>query len=136
MSNVESGRFGCLPWVAAWFSGGAVAHAAWQLTAWARWYCDAGYEAGGRLELNVLLPLTALAGGCAGLAALALGRAVAQPAPKAVRVLLPPVSVLVVTVLLGWWFFATVGTLDDYPGDSGRCPTTNIPPRWPAWIPA
>lgn len=136
MSIDKSGRFGCLPGAVSWFFGGAVGYAAWSLAVWARSYCDAGFEAGGRLELNILLPVTTVAGGCAGLAALALGRVSARRGPRLVRICLPPASVLVTTVLLGWWFFATVGTLNDYPGDSGLCPTTNIPPRWPEWIPA
>ena len=37
--------------------GAAAGFAAWWLTVWAREYCDAGYEAGGILELNLLLPL-------------------------------------------------------------------------------
>ena len=54
----------------------------------------------------------------------------------ALRVLLPALLVVVVTVWPAWWFFATRGTLDGYPGDSGLCPASNVPPRWPAWIPA
>jgi hypothetical protein len=136
MGMVTSGRFAWLPWVASCFFGGAVGWVAWFLTAWARAYCDAGYEAGGRLELNFLLPVTAVAGGLTGLTALTIGRLLAHRAPPVVRVCLPPLLVVTVTVLLAWWFFATVGTLDGYPGDSGLCPASNIPPQWPGWIPA
>lgn len=109
---------------------------AWLLTAWARAYCDAGYEAGGRLELNFLLPVTAVAGALTGLTALATGRLLAHRAPTVVRACLPTLLVVTVTVLLAWWFFANVGTLDGYPGDSGLCPASNVPPQWPGWIPA
>lgn len=136
MGIVKAGRFAWLPWIASWFFGCAVSLAGWSLTAWARAYCDAGYEAGGRLELNLLLPVTGLAGGLAALAALAIGRLLSLHAPTAVRVCLPTLLVLTVTVLLAWWLFATVGTLNGYPGDSGRCPASNIPPQWPSWIPA
>jgi hypothetical protein len=109
---------------------------AWSLAVWARAYCDAGYDAGGAFQLNFLFPVTGLVAGFAGLASLAIGRRLASRAPAPVRLCLPPLLVLAVTVLLGWWFFATVGTLDGYPGDSGLCPDSNIPPQWPGWIPA
>ncbi|NNN34090.1 hypothetical protein HLK59_27750 [Streptomyces sp. S3(2020)] len=80
--------------------------------------------------------MTPVAGGLAALAALATGRRLARHAPTAVRLCLPTLLVLTVTLLLAWWLFATIGTLNDYPGDSGRCPTSNIPPQWPTWIPA
>ncbi|MGW3817981.1 hypothetical protein, partial [Streptomyces sp. NPDC005046] len=102
----------------------------------ARAYCDAGFEAGGRFELNILLPLTTVVGGLAGLATLAIGRLLVLHAPTVVRACLPALLVVSVTVLLAWWFFAAAGTLDGYPGDSGRCPASNIPPQWPDWIPA
>ncbi|MEU6380943.1 hypothetical protein [Streptomyces sp. NPDC046909] len=136
MSTVESERTSCLPGAVACCFGAAMGLAAWTLTAWARAYCDAGYEAGGRLELNALFPVTALAGGMTALAALAVARRLSRHAPPLVRRCLPPLSVLCATVLLAWWFFATVGTLSDYPGDSGNCPASNIPPQWPGWIPA
>ncbi|MGW2779799.1 hypothetical protein ACWC3X_00855 [Streptomyces populi] len=108
---------------------------AWSLTVWARAYCDAGFDAGGRFELNLLLLPVVGAGAFAGLVAQAVGRRLVLRAPTAVRVLLPALLVVGTTVGLAWWFFATRGTLDGYPGDSGLCPASNVPPRWPDWIP-
>ncbi|MDT0268276.1 hypothetical protein RM844_18495 [Streptomyces sp. DSM 44915] len=125
-----------LPWAAATLFGAAVGGAAWALTVWARAYCDAGYDAGGRLTLNLLLPLAVGVGALAGPAALAIGRRLARPAPPALRRALPALLVLAVTFGLAWWFFATQGTLAGYPGDSGRCPASNVPPAWPGWLPA
>ncbi|MFD7688232.1 hypothetical protein [Streptomyces sp. NPDC059781] len=127
----------CLPGAVSALFGAAVGGAAWSLAVWARAYCDAGFDAGGRFELNVLLPLVVGAEAVFGLAAWAAGRRLAPRVPAtALRVLLPALLVVVVTVWPAWWFFATRGTLDGYPGDSGLCPAGNVPPRWPAWIPA
>ncbi|CAL9487953.1 hypothetical protein SUDANB176_03187 [Streptomyces sp. enrichment culture] len=108
---------------------------AWSLTVWARAYCDAGYEAGGRFGLTFLLPLVVGTEALAGLAARAVDRRLALRAPTAVRVRLPTPLVVVATVGPAWWFFATRGTLDGHPGDSGLCPASNVPPRRPDWIP-
>lgn len=128
----------CLTGAGAALFGAAVGGAAWSLAVWARAYCDAGFDSGGRFELNFLLPLVVGAEAVAGLAAWAVGRRLAPhaPAAAALRVLLPALLVVVVTVWPAWWFFATRGTLDGYPGDSGLCPASNVPPQWPAWIPA
>jgi hypothetical protein len=32
--------------------------------------------------------------------------------------------------------FAHIGTLAGYPSDSGLCAADNVPPWWPAWLPA
>ncbi|QOV47519.1 hypothetical protein IPT68_08820 [Streptomyces chromofuscus] len=71
-----------------------------------------------------------------GLAARAVGRCLVLHAPTPVRVFLPTLLVVVATVWLAWWLFATRGTLEGYPGDSGLCPPSNVPPQWPGWIPA
>ncbi|QJT07015.1 hypothetical protein G9272_23970 [Streptomyces asoensis] len=71
-----------------------------------------------------------------GLVARAIGRHLVLRAPTAVRASLPTLLVVVATVWSAWWFFATRGTPDGYPGDSGLCPVSNVPPSWPGWIPA
>ncbi|MET8080384.1 hypothetical protein [Streptomyces sp. NPDC005303] len=109
--------------------------AAWSLTVWARAYCDAGYDAGGRFELNFLLPLVVGCEALVGLVAWAIGRRLVVRAPTTVRVSLPTLLVVVATVSSAWWLFATRGTLNGYPGDSGLCPVSNVPPQWPEWIP-
>ncbi|ROP51723.1 hypothetical protein [Streptomyces sp. PanSC9] len=48
---------------------------------------------------------------------------------------LPALLVIVATVSAAWWLFATRGTLDGCPGDSGLCPASDVPPSWPARIP-
>ena len=110
--------------------------AAWSLTVWARAYCDAGYDAGGRFELNFLLPLTVAAETLVALLTHAIARRLARHAPKALRATLPLLLVLLTTAALAWYLFATRGTLADYPSDSGLCPPTNLPPQWPTWLPA
>jgi hypothetical protein len=82
---------------------------AWSLTVWARAYCDAGYDAGGRFELNFLLPLVVGAEALVGLVAWAIGRRLVLRAPTAVRLSLPTLLVVVATVGPAWWFFATRG---------------------------
>jgi hypothetical protein len=88
------------------------------------------------LALTVLLPVVLGGGGVVALGTLALGQRMVTRAPTAVRLCVPMLLVVVVTVTVAWRFFAATGTLDGYPGDSGRCPTSNIPPQWPDWIPA
>lgn len=125
----------CLPWAASALFGALVGSAAWSLTVWARAYCDAGYDAGGRFELNLLLPVIVGAEVLAGLFARAMGRRLARGTPEVVRGWLPTLVVVLVTVGSAWWFFASRGTLAGYPGDSGLCPASNVPPQWPGWIP-
>ncbi|MEV7793167.1 hypothetical protein AB0O68_14400 [Streptomyces sp. NPDC087512] len=133
-TNPRSGF--CLPWAASALFGTAMGGTAWALTAWARAYCDAGDDAGGRLELTFLFPLVLGAGAALGLAARATARILTRRAPAALRAVLPTLLVIAATVWPAWWLFATRGTLAGYPGDSGLCPATNIPPQWPAWLPA
>ncbi|WP_259407795.1 hypothetical protein [Streptomyces akebiae] len=136
MHTSEPSSTSCLPWACSALLGVAMGCAAWSLTVWARAYCDAGYDAGGRLELNFLLTLVVGAEALVGLVALAIGRRLTLRAPRALRAALPTLLVVVATVGPAWWLFATRGTLDGYPGDSGLCPTSNVPPQWPAWLPA
>ncbi len=74
--------------------------------------------AGPGSSINFLLPLVVGAEALVGLVARAIGRRLALRAPAAVRVSLPTLLMVVATVWLAWWFFATRGTLDGYPGDS------------------
>ncbi|MFB6809145.1 hypothetical protein [Streptomyces sp. NPDC056387] len=108
---------------------GAVAGcSASRLAAHARAYCDAGWEAGGKFELN--FEMLFLVPGCA---ALALGLALLTrrlPLPVRAAAILASLAAVVV------WYFAVRGTLDGYPGDSGLCGTDNVPPWWPAWLPS
>ncbi|MFI1836632.1 hypothetical protein [Streptomyces olivaceoviridis] len=76
------------------------------------------------------------AGAVVALVARATGRRLTLAAPRAIRAALPTLLVVVTTVPPAWWLFATRGTLDGSPGDSGRCPVSNVPPRWPDWLPA
>ncbi|AEY90149.1 hypothetical protein SHJG_4881 [Streptomyces hygroscopicus subsp. jinggangensis 5008] len=70
------------------------------------------------------------------LVARATGRRLTLATPRAIRAALPTLLAVVTTVSPAWWLFATRGTLDGHPGDSGRCPASNVPPRWPDWLPA
>lgn len=135
VDTAKSRSNSCLPWAGSALFGAAVGCVAWSLTVWARAYCDAGYDAGGRFELDFLLPLVVGAEALVGLGARAIGRRLVLRAPAAVRVTLPTLLVIVATVWPAWWLFATRGTLDSYPGDSGLCPVSNVPPQWPDWIP-
>ncbi|MFF8402583.1 hypothetical protein ACF1AB_36315 [Streptomyces sp. NPDC014846] len=56
VNTAEPGSGSSLPWAGSALFGAAMGCVAWALTVWARAYCDAGYDAGGRLELNFLLP--------------------------------------------------------------------------------
>lgn len=75
---------------------------AWSLTVWACAYRDAGYAAGGRFELNFLLPLVVGAEALVGLVARAISRRLVLRAPTAVRASLPTLLVVVATVWLAW----------------------------------
>ncbi|MFF3859228.1 hypothetical protein [Streptomyces sp. NPDC002209] len=108
---------------------GAVAgFTASRLAANARAYCDAGWEAGGKFELN--FEMLFLVPGCAVLAlVLAL---LTRRLPLPVRAV-PILAALAAVVV---WYFAVTGTLDGYPGHSGLCGPDNVPPWWPAWLPS
>ncbi|MFF3551996.1 hypothetical protein ACWD4V_30850 [Streptomyces tsukubensis] len=125
-----------LPWAGAALFGAAVGLGGWWLTVWARLHCLADQDAGGNLELNVLLLLVPGMGVLAALAALRIGRLLTRSAPTAVRRVTPVLLIAVMTVLPVWWVFADRGTLDGYPSHSDACPSSNIPPQWPDWIPA
>ncbi|MFE0426056.1 hypothetical protein [Streptomyces sp. NPDC058953] len=136
VNTLKPGTRARLPWAGAAVFGAAVGYGGWSLTVWARLYCEGGGDAGGGFELTLLLPLVMGAGVLSAVAALFLGRRLTRRAPKAARILTPLLLMVVSTVLLAWWVFATRGTLDGYPSHTGLCPTSNIPPQWPDWIPA
>ncbi|MFG1807561.1 hypothetical protein [Streptomyces sp. NPDC049040] len=116
--------------------GAAVEYTAWNVSARARAYCDAGYDAGGAFEIAFLLPVMVGIGVFLGATTCAAALHLTRRAPAPVRACAAVLLVVLTTVSLGWWLFASRGTLDGYPGDSGLCPASNIPPWWPAWIPA
>ncbi|MGV9311850.1 hypothetical protein ACWDR0_06600 [Streptomyces sp. NPDC003691] len=125
-----------LPLAGAALLGAAVGIAGWYLTAWARQYCMPDEDAGGSMEVNVLFLFLPGASVALALASLLTGRLLTRRAPTAVRVAVSVVLIVVVTVLFAWWVFATRGTIDGYPTLADTCPASNIPPRWPNWIPA
>ncbi|MFF0723727.1 hypothetical protein [Streptomyces sp. NPDC004134] len=100
-------------------------------------YCDAANEPGHRfglifIGLPALLFVSALA---AVIASGLLWRLVRPGSRKAAVFTVVPIA-LQVSLLVGWAAFAVLGTPDGYPGDSGLCPASNIPPWWPSWLPA
>ncbi|MEO3767055.1 hypothetical protein [Streptomyces sp. B8F3] len=100
-------------------------------------YCDAANEPGHRLglilfELPGLLFVSALA---SVIASGVLWCLVRPGSWRAAVFAVVPVA-LGVALLVGWAAFAVLGTPGGYPGDSGLCPVSNIPPWWPSWLPA
>ncbi len=108
----------------------------------ARAYCDAGFEAGGRFELNFflltrlgLMPIVACVTTALGTLLYLLlsragvtGRVVGAALGVAVAVAGPIGLIL--------YDFAVTGTLAGHPGDSGLCGPDNVPPWWPSWLPS
>lgn len=110
----------------------------------ARLYCDAAAEPGhlfgfwwiypaARLVLGTVLSVGPF------LAVRVLGRILAVERSATGRGILNLVAVLggvatlIAMVLVD---FAHEGTPAGYPGDSGLCPPSNVPPWWPSWLPA
>ncbi|MEU9163108.1 hypothetical protein AB0D29_22935 [Streptomyces sp. NPDC048424] len=114
--------------VTATLVGAAAGCSAIALASRARAYCDAGWEAGGRFEMTLLLWL--VVPGCAFLSLLIAFLSRKLP------LLLRPVPFPLVLALVVLVFFATEGTLDGYPGNPARCGPDNVPPWWPGWLPA
>ncbi len=108
----------------------------------ARAYCDAGFEAGGRFELNFLLltrlglmPVVACVTAALGvLLYLPLSRA--GTTGRIVGVALGVAVAAAGPIGLVLYDFAVTGTLAGLPGDSGLCGPDNVPPWWPAWLPS
>jgi hypothetical protein len=108
----------------------------------ARAYCDAGFEAGGRFELNFflltrlgLMPIVACVTAALGmLLYVLLSRAGA--AGKVVGIALGVAVAAAGPIGLILYDFAVTGTLAGYPGDSGLCGPDNVPSWWPGWLPS
>ncbi|WP_370415432.1 hypothetical protein [Streptomyces fradiae] len=128
-------RWQKLAWSATVPVGLAGAFAASALAARARAYCDAAWEPPHRLvhlvEFVVLSGVTV----AAALGAAVLARRLSLRASRPARASAQLVAVLTVVLLLSWAYLAVQGTPAGYPGDSGLCPASNVPPWWPAWVP-
>lgn len=131
--TTPSERRAQIAWVGAAVFGAAVEYTSWNLSVRARKYCDAGFDSGGGFEMMFYLPLIVGAGVVLGPGTCAATRHFTRRAPTPVRVCAVALLVALTTLLLGWSFFAFLGTLNGYHGDSGLCPTSNIPPWWPSW---
>lgn len=135
MSAYTVSRGQWLAWVMAVPVGIAVAFQASVVVARARAYCDAAWEPQHRFahsfELLVLTGATVLAA----VVVAVLARTATVRAPRPVRALAQLVAVLAVAGWLAWWYVGGQATPDGYPGDSGLCPDSNVPPWWPSWLP-
>ncbi|WP_051838017.1 hypothetical protein [Streptomyces sp. NRRL F-2580] len=107
--------------------GAAAGCSAIALASRARAYCDAAWEPAGRFEMAFLL--MPMVPGCAFLAV------VTASLSRELPMLLRPVPFLLVLALVVLVSFATMGTLDGYPGNLERCGPDNVPPWWPRWLP-
>ncbi|SDQ66720.1 hypothetical protein [Thermostaphylospora chromogena] len=101
----------------------------------ARTFCDAGAEPQHLFALTVEMAARLLLAPpiCVGIFFLVkrLGRAL----PGSKSMLLAAGVVVACLIVLIIFDFATIGTLDGYPGD-GSCPSDNTPPWWPSWLPS
>ncbi|MET9950484.1 hypothetical protein ABZ135_02905 [Streptomyces sp. NPDC006339] len=136
MSAPAVSRWQRLSWWATLPVSLGVAYGASALTARARAFCDAAWEPPHRLVH--LGELVLLAGGTvtAALLAAVAARRVTAGASRPVRASAQLASVLVVLGLLAWWYVSARATPGGYPGDSGLCPASNVPPWWPGWLPS
>ncbi|MCX5214646.1 hypothetical protein OG689_36235 [Kitasatospora sp. NBC_00240] len=107
------------------------------LVAAARSYCDAAWEPQHRFVFSFvewpgleLLCLVAAVAVWAGSRRLTAGLAIGW------RGVVPVSLVLLTLAVLAIGCFAVLGTPSGYPGDSGLCPASNIPPWWPSGLPA
>ncbi|MFI8184026.1 hypothetical protein ACIF70_26400 [Actinacidiphila glaucinigra] len=137
MSPTKSRSHAWIPWVSAPIFGMFAGYGAWLLVFSARTYCDAGMEAGDRFGFwYVELPEHVVGYGLCALVLHGVAWLLTFRAPTALRVCVSMALVVTTLTLLAWWYFKTEGTLDGSFSDSGLCPPSNIPPWWPAWIPA
>jgi hypothetical protein len=110
----------------------------------ARLSCDAAAEPGDLFGFWWIYPATRLILGTAAsvgpfLAVRVLGRILAVERSATGRRILNLVAVLAgVATLIAMVLvdFAHQATPAGYPGDSGLCPPSNVPPWWPSWLPA
>lgn len=119
------------------------AYVDYRLVVAARAYCDAGFEAGGRFELNFhlltrlgLMPVVALATGALGVLLYLVSSRRKGRAGRVAGVVLGVAVALAGPIGLVLYDFAVTGTLAGYPGDSGLCGPDNVPPWWPSWLPS
>ncbi|MER5962735.1 hypothetical protein [Streptomyces sp. NPDC002057] len=135
MSAYTVSRGQWLAWVAAIPAGLGIAYGASTLVARARSFCDAAWEPQHRFahlfELIVLAAATAVAA----VVVAVLARTATVRAPRPVRASAQLAAVLLVAGAIAWWYVAWQGTPAGYPGDSGLCPDSNVPPWWPSWLP-
>jgi hypothetical protein len=112
-------------------------YGAWLLVVNARAYCDAAYEPGHKFGLIfVELPASVIGYGLCALVMYRVAQLLTFRAPTAVRICVSVLLIVTTLAFLAGWYFMAEGTPDGYPGDSGLCPPSNIPPWWPGWIPA
>ncbi|MFE3110844.1 hypothetical protein ACFXKJ_21905 [Kitasatospora indigofera] len=103
----------------------------------ARAYCDAAWEPQHRFAFSfVEWPAIELLFLVASVAVWAVARRGTAGLLLAWRGIVPAALVLLTLTVLAVGCFAVLGTPDGYPGDSGLCPDSNIPPWWPSWLPA
>ncbi|MFG3055492.1 hypothetical protein ACGFZP_31735 [Kitasatospora sp. NPDC048239] len=107
------------------------------LVAAARSYCDAAWEPQHRFSFTVVeWPGMEALFLVAAVAAWAASRRLTAGLPIAWRGIVPAVLVLLTLAVLADGCFALMGTPSGYHGDSGLCPSSNVPPWWPSWLPA
>ncbi|MFD7442820.1 hypothetical protein [Streptomyces sp. NPDC059909] len=135
MSSHPVSRLQGLSWGAAALTGAAAAYGASALVAQARSYCDAAWEPPHRF--THLVEFLGLAAGTAfaAVTVAVLARAAAVRGPRPLRASAQLVGVLLVVAWLAWWYVGAQATPAGYPGDSGLCPDSNVPPWWPGWLP-
>ncbi|MFJ9915113.1 hypothetical protein [Actinacidiphila glaucinigra] len=137
MSQSKSRSYAWILWVVTPVFGMFAGYGAWRLVVNARAYCDAAFEPGDKLGLVVVeLPASVLGYGLCALVMHGVGWLLTFRAPTVLRVCVPVLLVVTTLAFLAGWYFMAEGTPDGYPGDSGLCPPSNIPPWWPGWIPA
>lgn len=107
------------------------------LVASARSYCDAAWEPQHQFVFSFvewpgmeLLCLVVAVAVWAGARRLTAGLSIAW------RGIVPVGLVLLSLAVLAAGCFALLGAPSGYHGDSGLCPTSNVPPWWPSWLPA